>query len=465
MKTLNRPMFRYGGPIKEGVMHGIREPRRDGGSMGEPQAINTVGSPLSPMSNDGRANYAAPLIPIGMGLAAAGRAALRFAPQIARGAKRIFGKTTTKPAPFSPIKTKITGGYNEYGPANYTRKILKDTTTKSGGVRGDENIGKLGGTEVFTPNILGRDPIIRAGGKLISAVINPTTGGLMAKGARLVFSPSGAVIGGLYYANGKYFNKDNQEVKPPKGSTVGDRIGTSGAPGGGDPGMYLTPEGEQPKELTPEEIKAAEAKARMEKMESYKEIMDIKGMSKDAAYKSLIDASNIIREGGNLKEGIKDGSLISKLTTAASKRFDKPRATEEALRSLIAKGEITKEMNKEENALAKLLKQKQIEIADKSLAGKSMAEIISTRMEKGDMFQGSELASLLRVKKGIDAKVLPSGQMEQGQDPLDYITSVVATVNADETTPDYPDGVYVIKDRIIQVMDGQVIPVSINQLT
>ena len=99
----------------------------------------------------------------------------------------------------------------------------------------------------------------------------------MAKGARLVFSPSGAVIGGLYYANGKYFNKDNQEVKPPKGSTVGDRIGTSGAPGGGDPGMYLTPEGEQPKELTPEEIKAAEAKARMEKMESYKEIMDIKG--------------------------------------------------------------------------------------------------------------------------------------------------------------------------------------------
>jgi len=26
MKPLNRPMFRYGGPIKEGVMSGIREP-------------------------------------------------------------------------------------------------------------------------------------------------------------------------------------------------------------------------------------------------------------------------------------------------------------------------------------------------------------------------------------------------------------------------------------------------------
>jgi hypothetical protein len=31
MKPLNRPMFRYGGPIKEGVMSGIREPKKDGG--------------------------------------------------------------------------------------------------------------------------------------------------------------------------------------------------------------------------------------------------------------------------------------------------------------------------------------------------------------------------------------------------------------------------------------------------
>ena len=33
--------------------------------------------------------------------------------------------------------------------------------------------------------------------------------------------------------------------------------------------------------------------------------MDIKGMNKDAAYKSLIDASKIIQEGGNLKEVLK----------------------------------------------------------------------------------------------------------------------------------------------------------------
>ncbi len=34
MRTLSRPMFKMGGPIKEGVMHGIREPYRGGQIVG-----------------------------------------------------------------------------------------------------------------------------------------------------------------------------------------------------------------------------------------------------------------------------------------------------------------------------------------------------------------------------------------------------------------------------------------------
>ena len=52
MKPLNRPMFRYGGPIKEGIMDGMKEP----------QAINTVGSPLAPKDETGRGGYAIPLL-------------------------------------------------------------------------------------------------------------------------------------------------------------------------------------------------------------------------------------------------------------------------------------------------------------------------------------------------------------------------------------------------------------------
>ena len=429
-------MFRYGGPIKEGVMHGIREPKRNGGSM--TQRVQ----PSNDGSRPGYAGPATPFIPLIMG---AVRAGARYIP---RGINALKNLARTKTGTKSAGTVRIPGAPGT--PGRFTNQ-------------GSTVVNKAGPVQnIYEPNFLGRDPTVKLVGGIYRSVTNPAVTGKLAGAARFVVSPTGALTG-LYFANGRFFNKDNKEVPPPKGNIkLGGKVGTSGAPGGGNPDMtYTAPE----KELTDAEREQIEADARMKKMDKYKEIMDIKGMSKDAAYKSLIDASNIIREGGNLKEGIKDGSLISKLTTAASKRFDKVGDTEAALRSLIAKGEITKEMNKEENALAKLLKQKQIEIADKSLAGKSMAEIISTRMEKGDMFQGSELASLLRVKKGIDAKVLPSGQMEQGQDPLDYITSVVATVNADETTPDYPDGVYVIKDRIIQVMDGQVIPVSINQLT
>ena len=44
MRPLNRPMFRYGGPIKEGIMDGMKEP----------QAVNTVGSPLAPKDETGK---------------------------------------------------------------------------------------------------------------------------------------------------------------------------------------------------------------------------------------------------------------------------------------------------------------------------------------------------------------------------------------------------------------------------
>ena len=42
MRTLNRPMFRMGGPIKEGVMHGIREPRQ-GYAFGK-EVVKQVGT-------------------------------------------------------------------------------------------------------------------------------------------------------------------------------------------------------------------------------------------------------------------------------------------------------------------------------------------------------------------------------------------------------------------------------------
>ena len=219
--------------------------------------------------------------------------------------------------------------------------------------------------------------------------------------------------------------------------------------------------------VTDAEKEAAEAKARREKMDSYKEIMDIKGMSRDAAYKSLIDASKIIQEGGNLKKQLKDGSLIANITQAASRRFDKVGDTEAALRSLVAKGEIDKEMNKEAKALARRKDELAIQTYEKQLKGLSTAEMIQKRLQtaKGEFPQGDELRKIISINNPkLNAKTLPSGDIPTNMDALDYIIGQVAAVNADPKTGDYPDGIYVIKDRIIQVLEGQVTPISVNQL-
>jgi hypothetical protein len=269
-----------------------------------PRRAALVGNPIYPKV-DGRTNH---VIPAVLG---AGAAALRYLPAVyrgIRGAKYVKG-------------LKPTGIFRNVAGKDPSPAFVKGDPTAFAGSYGE----KLGVLRAL------KDPT-RLGGAIRE---NPGT--------------ASSIASLLGYGGKKLFNNEPENKNNETNSFGGGKrlVGTSGAPGGGDPGMYLTPEGEQPKELTPAEIKAAEAAARMKKMDSYREIMNIKGMSKDAAYKSLIDASQIIANNGNLKEGIKDGSLISKLTAAASQRFDKPRATEDALNSLLVKSKIESDLRNE----------------------------------------------------------------------------------------------------------------------
>ena len=79
MKPLNRPMFKNGGPIKEGIMHGMQ----DGGLANNegPRRAALVGNPIYDQTKgpDGRTKHFIPAI-LG-GLAAVGR----FAPAAIRG--------------------------------------------------------------------------------------------------------------------------------------------------------------------------------------------------------------------------------------------------------------------------------------------------------------------------------------------------------------------------------------------
>ena len=437
MKTLNRPMFRYGGPIKEGVMNGIREPKRNGGSMANnqgPRRAALVGNPIYP-NVDGRTNHVVPAV-IGAGLATP------FIGAGIRAAARPFGQFVMRQVP-KLIKT----GKNKGQP-------LLD---KKGVQQFYKSSKKNPATQGFDTNALGgffaRDPVVSATGKVASGLLSPTTGGYIQKGARLVFSPTG-IATGLIYSNGKFFNKDGKVVPPPKGKvTLGGKVGTSGAPGGGNPDMtYTAPE----KELTETEKAKIESDNRMKQMDRYREIMDIKGMSKDAAYKSLIDAGKIIQEGGNLKEQLKSGKLISNITQAASKRFDKVNDTEAALRSLVVKGEIENELNKGDKELKRKQLRTAIAVSEKALKGDSFEKVVADYTIKNGQPQGSTLTGLARVKgipivETIDTKILDAS-IKNNEIVTDEITFIQNEVQKGIQDNDpLPPGNYVIKGSIITV--------------
>ena len=184
MKPLNRPMFKYGGPIKEGIMSGMKDNR---------QAINTVGSPLAPKDETGRQGYAAPLLFTLPYIGAAARFAVRpigkFIARQSRGGKMLGLKPVEKfqVNPFiknDPLYSSIATGTSMFG----------------SGIRKGAGLAK-------------------------SAVKYGTT------------TPSGLLLTGATagpYAYGKIkeaFKKD----APDKIETEG------GPPGGGDPNMFVEP--------------------------------------------------------------------------------------------------------------------------------------------------------------------------------------------------------------------------------
>ena len=404
MKPLNRPMFRYGGPIKEGIMDGIREPKKNGGLS---KQFNTglVGDERYPQTS-GREHHWAFLAPAAMaGLRMAARplgrfVASRFAGPVKQGSQKLL---TTAANAGKPIK----GGFD---------------ATK------------------FQPNWAGKYLLGSPEGRFLTGTGAGWAGkagkGIYAAGKGIAKSP--LTLGGLVYMGGKWLW--------PDGTPANENEIAAAKAGKKDYGPY-TPQGKQPGEGV---TLSAEEK-RKNQIQKYRDIMDIKGMNKKAAYDSLIAASQAINESGDFKGDIKSGKLINQIIQATSKQFDKPSQTKDAIDTLILKGEIEKDLNKEKNELANKVKRKQLEVYDKQLEGSTFEEIVSERMAKGDMFQGSELASLLRIKKGIDAKVIPSTGIKPDQDALEFAQTQILAVNNDPETPNYPAGVYVIRDRIIQV--------------
>ena len=440
MKPLNRPMFRYGGPIKEGVMSGIREPKKDGGPMNEPQAINTVGSPLAPQGSDGRQQYAFPLL-YGLGMAAA-----RVLPAAYRGYKAsryLNPKAVTTGQKIKNFFIPRGSQSLESGGSKYAAK------TKAG-----EGLGYKIGSFART------NPVSTFG--IASAVPQAGYGAYKLGKAGIKGAPDLAKNYIDMVLPGEQFRE------PPPNITGKNNIQDTNR----DDRKKIV-SGDASKKGGGAEMSAEEL--RKKNVERYRDIMDIKGMNKDAAYNSLIAASQAINESGDFKGDIKSGKLINQIIQATSKQFDKPKATKDAIDTLILKGEIEKDIKASDPSNAQLN-------ALRVMQGKKLQRELNPSFD-------TLKAGYAKDNKGQSGIELAAGAYSQNNDQIfrgPLITKsdfkeILSNLKKDPTTKDadevsiistwtqgqldssqknIPDGNYTVGDKIVTIKDKIVVDVN-----
>jgi len=406
MRPLNRPMFKMGGPIKEGIMQGMKEP----------QAINTVGSPLAPTDASGRQGYALPLMFLAgqaarTALAPLGRFAMRkFAgpnlPMI--GGKRLLTMTGGKPPPI---------------PAGFGKEQM-----------------------IFNPTGLGRYLLGSPEARAIGAVAKGSgkIGGAIKKvGTSLAKSP--LTVGFLGLQGFKALGPDEKPTATADDTTSQlQRVDQIGA-GEGTTGGSVVDDPKKKKEIDD---------ARIEKTKKrYYELMGLDKMKKDAAYDSLIDASRIVQEqGGDLKGAIRSGNLQSQIINAISKNLDKSADIKRQIDAAILKGEIQKDVASADS-IDRDLKKARIKALDRAEKQAGASGQIAAVVAKDGTISGSQTAAILRADGVQYDGVLQDklfNNFKKDNPAADEIDFMIAKGK------DLDDGRYVIGARLIEKKGNQV---------
>jgi hypothetical protein len=400
MKPLNRPMFRMGGPIKEGIMDGIKEPR---------QGYNK------------------------------GKIVSKILNKIPGGQKIISGTKDIIPRTIDRIK-------NFYKTPPSTSKDLVIYNAKEAAKR---------------------NPAFLTNRYLFEKGIKPVAGGIFKTGkAVLPYTGVGTLAagGGL----GIYNMLKDPKIDDDGISQENKLKAAIGMPE--NLTIRKDPETAQiiADKLNEDAVKTAE-ELRKEKIQRYRDIVDIKGMNKDAAYNSLIAASKAISESGDFKGDLKSGRLINQIIQGASKAFDKPQATKDAIDTLILKGEIDKDiaagkpstLEAQINTISKNLKVSK-ETATK-MALKQPTDLRSQITEDAALMKSIPTHDIIAnaAKKQIPGAIVLYSDLEVREKFGDKISAeeIVKTEDAFKTAAD-PSGVYIIGKEIV-VVDKQGEPTTI----
>lgn len=419
MKPLNRPMFKYGGPIKEGIMTGMKEK----------QAINTVGSPLAPKDETGRGGYAIPLI--GAGLAAAAR----FLPAAYRGFRAARA--------YTPMSQNL-------GVSGRLKDIFMP---KKGLGLGMPSAGEGAGFRV---------------GSLLRS--NPLSLGLPA--ASIGLEAGTKAVKGIAQATPDLLKSYANTIIPfADPFTVGEKppvkeSDKTGIKRGDKNKVVATPDINKPdKDAEGAKQEINEDRINETKQKYYK-LMGIDKMNKDAVYDSLIDASRIIsEEGADLKGSIKSGTLQNKIIQAISGQLDKSAALKKQIDAAVLKGEIEKDIkaNDPSNEIANQLRLLQAKKLKKDLDGSSAADVLATAEIQGKNLVTSNTLTSILSSKGTnvdftfpDDKYQKWEKNNKTKDEIDYLT---------ENYGGLDDGLYVVNKKAVQVKDGSATFVDLDKIT
>tara|TARA_A100001201_G_scaffold29807_1_gene32280 strand:+ start:1904 stop:3214 length:1311 start_codon:yes stop_codon:yes gene_type:complete len=434
MKPLNRPMFKNGGPIKEGIMSGMKEP----------QAINTVGSPLAPKDETGRGGYAIPLI--GAGLAAAAR----FLPAAYRGFRAARA--------YTPLSQNLGAG-----------KRFLDIFTPRAGLSGKgAAVGKMGPEQLLA----GKGAGFRVGSFIRQNPLSVALpGGAFAletgvKGAKGLAEMTPDLL--KSYANAIIpfadpFETGKKSVETKEDNTKLKRV---------DNLTKEKPVGDvdtKSDKLSEDEKKKINEDRINETKQKYYKLMGVDKLNKEATYDSLIDASRIIQEqGGDLKGNIKSGNLQSAIISAISKNLDKSTDLKRQIDAAVLKGEIEKDINKGKltsfQEQIKFIKENPNDPLAKKLAGAtSVADIVaaSAAQGKSSTITSGDIASMIDSKGTDVSGTIPDDEYQKwfksnkNKDEIDFFIEKYSGAD---------DGLYVVNKKAFIKRGNEIAPVSLDSI-
>ena len=430
MKPLNRPMFKNGGPIKEGIMHGMQ----DGGLANNegPRRAALVGNPIYDQTKgpDGSTKHFIPAI-LG-GLAAVGR----FAPAAIRG--------------FRAART-----YKPFSQNLGVSGRLKDLFLPRGGIAAP-----------MAPTGAGAG--FRVGSFLRQ---NPLTAAPIAAGALEAGVGAAKMAPDLLksYANAVIPFADPFDTSgAPKETKKTDLERVDKITNVGDVSTKTTPPGGSKDLSDAEKTKLEEDRINSTK-EKYYKLMGVDKLNKDATYDSLIDASKIIQEqGGDLKGNIKSGNLQSAIISAISKNLDKSTDLKKQIDAAVLKGEIEKDINKTKltsfQEQIKFIRENPDDPLAKKLSGAtSVADLVSASVAagKGTTLTSDNIASFIESKGEDRPGVIPDDKYQkwskanEGKDEIDFFIEKYSALD---------DGLYVVNKKAFRKQGNQIAPVSLDSI-